>query len=777
MQLATGRTLPIFGQQFFAAGRFDPVQATQVPEGYVLGPGDELIVQVYGGLDFTERLVVGRDGRITVPRVGPVQVAGLRFGELEAALTRSLSASYRNFKLAVGMGRLRSIEIYLVGQAASPGRKVVSSLSTLINALFETGGPSVQGSLRAIELRRRGRTVSTLDLYDFIARGNSSADQPLEPGDIIFIPPAGPQVALVGALNQPAIYELPKGGGNIGAMLALSGGLPALAAPQLAQLERVDASRVPARYVENLALDAAGLAKPLQAGDIVTAYSVSPQIANAVTLQGNVASPMRYAHKPGMRVTDLVADNNFLVPVSYWLRVNAGNAIPGLDKPEVNFNYATVQRLDPVTLRTEVIPFDLAKALSGHAADNLLLKPGDLVRIYGPDEEGVNAFQSVILRSSIFEGPRRFVWREGYRISDALPAMERFRQEVVRWVRSGRREVQAGTARTGFSAEEVNFDYAQVTRTDPAALRTEILAFNLRQALEGNATENLMLKPGDQITLFTTRQVQIPLARRTRVVQINGEVAVPGTYQVNPGEKLTDLIRRAGGFTRDAFVYGTVFTRESTRQEQRRNLDQLVKTLEADLISQSAALAQNTAQVQADAQTTQAQLAAQKAAVERLRTLEVSGRIALDLDDAVGSQPLPALELEDGDTITVPTNTDFIGVFGAVDISSAMRFRSGQTVRDYLERAGLRRFADIENVAVLRADGTVRTASTRARGSFFGGGDSVLALEVKRGDSLLVPEVVDRRTAYTRFITGAKDWTQILYQFGLGAAALKTIRN
>jgi protein involved in polysaccharide export with SLBB domain len=265
------------------------------------------------------------------------------------------------------------------------------------------------------------------------------------------------------------------------------------------------------------------------------------------------------------------------------------------------------------------------------------------------------------------------------------------------------------------------------------------------------------------------------------VVQINGEVAVPGTYQVNPGEKLTDLIRRAGGFTPDAYVFGTVFTRESTRQEQRRNLDQLIKTLEADLVSQSAALAQNitpnSTQIQADAQSTQAQFATQKVAVERLRTLEVSGRISLDLDASGGAQSLPPLELEDGDTITVPTHTDFIGVFGAVEITAAMRFRPGQTVRDYLERAGLRRFADIENVAVLRADGTLRTASVRARGGFFGAGDSVLALEIKRGDSLLVPEVVDRRTAYTRFITGAKDWTQILYQFGLGAAALKTIRN
>ena len=205
--------------------------------------------------------------------------------------------------------------------------------------------------MRAIELRRRGRTVTTLDLYDFIARGNSAADQPLEPGDIIFIPSAGPQVALLGAVNQPAIYELPKTGGNLGAILAVSGGLPALAAPQRAQLERVDSRRDPARFVEDLALDAAGLAKRLEPGDVVTVFQVSPQIANAVTLQGNVAWPMRYAHRPGMRISDLVADNNFLVPVSYWLRANAVNAIACLDRPVFNPNYATINRLDPASLR------------------------------------------------------------------------------------------------------------------------------------------------------------------------------------------------------------------------------------------------------------------------------------------------------------------------------------------------------------------------------------------------------------------------------------------
>ncbi|MBM3409224.1 MAG: hypothetical protein FJY25_18235, partial [Betaproteobacteria bacterium] len=436
VEQTTGQMLPIYGMALFAAGRFEPVQATQVPDGYVVGPGDELIVQVYGAVDFADRLVVDRDGRVLIPRVGPVKVAGLRFREVEGHLSRSVGEVYRNFRLSVSMGRLRSIEVYLLGQARAPGRKVVGSLSTLINALFETGGPSARGSMRAIELRRAGRVVTRIDLYDFIAQGDSSADRPLEPGDIIYVPPAGPQVALAGSVNEPAIYELPRAGGSIESVLALTGGLPTLAAPQKAQLERVDAKAQPARFVQDLTLDAAGLATSLRGGDIVTVFQISPQFANAVTLQGSVAAPMRYAFRQGMRISDLVGNNNFLVPVSYWLRLNSGAAIPGLDRPEVNLDYATIQRLDPIRLRTETIPFNLAKALLGQPQENLTLKAGDIVRVYSATEPGADAFDSIALQASFVDGLKRFSWREGHRVTDVIPDLAWLREQVTRWVRT-----------------------------------------------------------------------------------------------------------------------------------------------------------------------------------------------------------------------------------------------------------------------------------------------------------------------------------------------------
>jgi protein involved in polysaccharide export with SLBB domain len=774
--------LPVYGAGLFSAGRFDPVQAAQVPTSYLIGPGDELVLQLYGAVDYTDRVVVDRDGRILIPRVGPVKVAGLRFGELEPFLTRSIGEVYRNFNLSVTMGRLRSIEIYVLGQARAPGRKVVSSLSTLINALFETGGPSARGSMRAIELRRAGRLVTRLDLYDFIARGDSSADRQLQPGDIIFIPPVGPQVAVAGSVNEPAIYELPRSGGSIGALLELTGGLPTLAAPQKAQLERVDTSRQPSRYVQDIALDPPGLATALQSGDIVTVFQISPQFANAVTLQGNVAAPMRYAHREGMRIADLVTHNNFLVPLSYWLRANAGQNIAGINQPEVNLEYATIQRLDPTRVRTEVIPFNLARALLGDPKENLILLPGDLVRVYGADEPGVDALDSVSLQAGFVGGVRRFSWREGHRVTDVIPDLDWLRERVTRWVRmSGGPVTERGvqSATSAAALQELNLDYADIKRIDPATMQVMLIPFSLGRALGGDPTQNLVLRPGDRIGLYTRSEVPVPVARRTRLVRILGEVRVPGTYQANPGETLTDLIRRAGDFTPEAYVYGTSFSRESTRLEQRRNLDQLVRTLESDLLSQMNFAAQNT--TSQDAQQAQALIAFQRQSLERLRTLEPSGRIALDLDERAEQPALPALELEDGDTIVIPTRSDFVGVFGAVDISNAMIHRPGLKVRDFLDRAGVRPLADLDNVLVLKADGTVRTARTvQSRRSFFLfllPDASLLDQEVRPGDAILVPEQADRRTGYTRFMIGAKDWTQLIYQFGLGAAAFKVLQQ
>lgn len=758
---ATGQSLRLFGFELFGReSSYSAVQAAPVPAGYILGPGDEIVLQINGLLDATERLVIDRDGRIMVPKVGPLNLAGVPLNEAEKTLSTHIGRVFRNFSVSVTMGRLRSIEVYVVGQARKPGKHLVSSLSSLVNALFEVGGPTANGSLRAIELRRAGKKIATIDLYAFLAAGDNSADTQLLAGDILYIPPAGPRAALLGTLNAPAIYEL-RAGETINDILALSGGLPTLAAPQKAQLERVDARRDIARYIEDFALDAPGLAQPLKAGDILTVFQISPQIANAVTLQGNVAAPLRYNFRPGMRVADLLSDKRLLIPGSYWLRINQGATSGNYSRAEVNLDYATIQRLDPVSLRTKTIGFNLLKAVARDEQENLLLNSGDIVTVYGPNEPGPDIEDSVTISSEILGGVRRFAWRPGFTVKDIIPSS----QWLVDYYNYWERPIALSLR------NNINWDYAQVIRRMPETLGTRAITFNLgRAVLQGSAADNIALNPGDRIALFTTAQLAVPLEKRTQIVTLSGEVAVPGQYQISPGETLPQLVKRAGGLSQNAFIYGMVFTRESTRVEQQANLEKALRRMEASINSQTATSLQNVVDNE-KALAAQAQISSQRVMLSRMENLKASGRIALDLDP--GKPELPTIDLEDGDTIVVPHRPSFVGVFGEVMAETAFIYKSTNSVSDYIDRAGLTRDADLDNAMLIRADGSVQ--SNQRKGYFFSNG--LLSMRLNPGDSIFVPAVIDRRTAYSTFIQGAKDWTAILYQFGLGAAGLKALRN
>ena len=663
VQNSTGQALRLYGYELFSKpGSFAPVQAAPVPAGYILGPGDELVVQINGLAELSENLVIDRDGRVLIPKVGPLSLAGVALNNAEKVLAAHIGKVYRNFTVSVTLGRLRSIELFVTGQARQPGKHLVSSLSSLINALFETGGPSSNGSLRAIELRRAGKKVASVDMYAFLAQGDNSADVQLQSGDIIFIPPAGARVALLGIVNTPAIYEL-RGNESIKQILAMSGGLPTLAAPQKAQLERLDASRDIARYVEDFALDAKGLALVLKAGDVLKVFQISPQIANVVTLRGSVASPMRYPYQPGMKISDLIPDVNVLIQGDYYTR------------------------------RNNMVQRETGKQIS---VDRV-----------------INSVKNLL--------------------------------------------------------EEINWDYAVIERLDANEVRSSLIPFNLAKAIkEKDPANNLSLLPGDVVTIFSVTDLPVAAEKRSQYASISGEVVAPGVYQILPGETLPQIIKRVGGLTQGAFSFGMVFTRESTRLQQQENLNKSVRRLESDLNSQAISAGQNSSDPD-KAAAMQAQLAGQKLLLARMKDLKASGRIALELDPM--NPVLPPVHLEDGDQINVPAQPSFVGVFGEVFAESSFIHKPSNTVGDYLTKAGLTRDADTDNLLVIRADGTVEGNSN----SFWGTG--LTSKKLNPGDSVFVPGVLDRRSAYSVFIQGFKDWTSILYQFGLSAAAIKTLRQ
>lgn len=669
VQQATGRELPVYGHNLFSApSGYSPISQAPVPNDYILGPGDEIHLQVWGAIDAEQRLVINRHGQINLPKVGVINLTGVRAGDLESVLRSKIGRVFTNFNLNATLGRLRSIQIYVVGQARQPGTYTVSSLSTLINALFEVGGPGSNGSMRNIQLKRDGRVVGKLDLYDFIARGDRNGDVPLQPGDIIVIPPVGPRVAVLGAFEQPAIYEL-KGADSIGEVLALGGGLPVLATPVKALLERIDPAADKPRHVEDFALDTAGLKRPLRDGDILTLFGISPQFANAVTLRGNVAAPLRYPYTAGMRVRDLIPDREALITPDYYQRKNL------------------------------------------------------LVQFEKTDTAAVE------------RGVRNLL-------------------------------------------DEVNWDYAVIERLDRATLTTRLIPFNLARAvIDGDAQHNLALQPGDIVTILSKKDLRVPQDRQTRLVRVEGEVAAPGIYQVEAGETLPQLLTRLGGVTPNAYLYGAEFTRESVRQQQQKNLDTVIRKLETQL---QAELGRKIANVKAesDAQTQlqvqQQQLQQLQQQLARMKTLKSNGRISLELPPAnVALAALPALPLEDGDTIHIPSRPGFVSAVGEVHNENAIIYRPGRTVGDVLRIAGVSENADPNNAFVLRADGSVKAARD-SYGLFRM--SSFEDIELMPGDTVVVPAKLDRQTGWTKFVTGLKDWTQILYQMGLGAAAWNTLK-
>ena len=693
VQSATGRELPLHGYNLFTGQKYDSLANVPVPASYVIGPGDDIDLKLWGSVDIAQRLTVDRNGQINIPKVGSVTVSGTRADQLEKTLKSHIGRVFNNYELNATLGRLRSIQVYVVGQARQPGAYTVSGLSTLIGTLFESGGPAATGSMRNIQLVRAGKTISTLDLYAFIHRGQAEGDAQLLPGDVIVIPPAGPRVAVLGALDTPAIFELRQPQESLGTVLGYGGGIKVITTPHKALVERIDpASSQAPRSVQERTLDPTGLQTTVRDGDVVTLFPVSPQFSNAVTLRGNVTWPLRHSFKQGMRVSDLIPEPQALIQRDYYTRKN------------IIVQYET--------LGASSAP---GKDVSGDRAQTRISNS-----TYGKDVSG---------------------------------------DRVIHDVKN--------------LLDEINWNYAAIERLDAQQIKTRLIPFNLKKAIQDkDPAHNLQLMPGDVVTVFGVKDLPVPIENRTQFVRIAGEVKVPGVYEVQPGESLTQLLERVGGYSRNAYPYGTVFTRESTRREQQANLDKAIRKMEQDINTQAATQLQNAIDAEKSA-AAQSQIAGQRLLLKRLESLSASGRIALEMS-AVDAQ-LPHIVLEDGDSITVPHKPSFVGVVGAVQAETSFIHKPGHTVGEYIEKAGPTASANLDAALLIRADGTVQ--ANKAQRSWTGRGNSqFMSTLMQPGDTLFVPEELDRRSAYTQFIQGAKDWTAILYQFGIGAAALKTLK-
>jgi protein involved in polysaccharide export with SLBB domain len=674
----TGTVLPIFGSEFFAnaPSTFAPILNSPVPSEYPLGPGDELMIRGWGTIDIDFRATIDRNGTINIPTIGAVVLAGVKAGDAETVIRNAVARLYKGVTVSVNFGQLRAITVYVVGQASRPGTYTVSSLSTLVTALFASGGPNANGSMRRVQVKRAGKVAAELDLYSFIAKGDKSADIKLQDGDTIYIPAAAGYVALVGKVNSPAIYELKNGSDSVGSLLDVAGGLPVVADPRRAYLERIDSSKNHPRSVEEFALNGEGLQRPLKNGDVLNVTSITPDFSNAVILRGNVDQPVRASFKPGMRVSDLIPSREYLITRESTKRQNNVVATGDLEKDTTE------------------------------EADKIASRIGGLIA-------------------------------------------------------------------------PINWDYAVVERVNRADLSVKLIPFNLGNVFTNpNGADNVVLQAGDTVTIFSQEDVAVPMDKRQVFVRVEGEVRVPGVYQMTAGDTLQGLIAKAGGPTSNAYLFGTGFYREDVKKEQQANLQRAADRLEAQVRSEQSAQAANmAARSPTDAAASAAQFETQRRIAEeriaRFRKLQPTGRIAFGLDPNERSfARLPQVTLQNGDRLVVPSKPAFVHVFGAVNVEASPLWKPNSRVKDYLKMAGTTSDADIDNAFVLRVDGTVMSAESQDW--FFG---KIGGLEVMPGDTIVVPEKLDKQTAWTKFTQGAREWTQILANFGLGAAAVKTLRD
>ena len=729
-----------FGYSFFdkEISSFAPIKNVPVGPDYIIGPGDSFIIYLWGRTEVSHPVTVSREGHIMIPKIGILPVAGLSFGELKTSLNHKFKEFYPDFKMTISMVELRTIQVFVVGEAKTPGTFSVSSLSTVITALYEAGGPTKNGSLREIQLFSNGKPIQKLDLYAFFIKGMKTGDMRLQPGDTIFIPVIGPVVGVAGNVKRPAIYET-KGAQTVGDVLEYAGGILPTGELQNVMVERIEGHR--RRIIKSFSLDPAAhsianenMNLPLSDGDLIKIYPIHSGIGQIVYLEGHLKYPREYELKPGMRLKDLIPSYAALLPEPYL--------------PQ-----AEIIRLMPPDLHPEIIPFDLGALLSGDEDQNLLLKDQDRIRIYGKWEK--RDLPEVKIRGAV-RNPGTYRLYKGMTIKDLI--------------------FQAGNL-----TDKAYLDEASLIRIMKIEKGTETLTldFSPQNAMRGITEDNLVLEKDDTIQIREFPEYREAL---NRIVFLEGEFLFPGEYSFPEGERLSSIIEKAGGFKDEAYPFAAVFLRESAKRVQKERLKEYVDRLEQDILSLGAVAAGKILS-EDESVVLQRTLASKKELLEKLRSAEPTGRMVINLDEIL---VLPSskynFKLQPGDRLIVGKKPAYVNIMGAVFNPTALFAEEKQSVKHYLNLVGgPTKDADKKEIYIVKANGTV---ISKGQGGLFGLGSwdnkkqrwtlgGFDSTKLDPGDTVIVPQKIETYP-WMRFL---KDTSGILYQLAVTVGVLKSSLN
>jgi len=650
-----------YGYNFFElpSSTFAPVELAQVGPDYVLGPGDSLIIQMWGMTNEVLKVTLTRDGRINLPKVGALYLWSMNLGDAEKRIKEELSRFYKDFQINVSMGGLRTIQLFVLGEVRRPGSYTISSLSTVLHGLYQAGGPSKFGSLRNIKLIRKGNHDKIFDLYQLLIYGDKSGDIRLLNEDIIFVPPIGDLVGISGNVKAPAIYEM-TGQQRLSDILKISGGLTPSAYLQRINIERIVANKkltVIDIEIANLEdLDKSPQNIEIKNNDLILISSILRKKRDYVTIKGNVYRPGEYKLMPNMKLSDLIGEAQGLLPETYMER-------------------AEILRYKSDYTR-EIIPFEVGQALKKEPAHNLSLKEWDIVEIKSIFD--IYPKPVVYISGEVHKpGTYRFV--PGLRISDLL--------------------YQAQELKDTAYLEKAELYRKNYGRDKPP----EVLTVNLKAVLQKEKEADLILEKEDHLFIRPMTELIEKF-----VVILNGEVKFPGPYTLKKGEKLASVIERAGGFTPHAFLRGAVFTRKSLTAKRQPIIDDFIRAQKRILLEKEAEIAESNYSLEGK-EARRIALAKKREALNLIGAKTFLGRIIIDLNDPASKNLL----LEDGDSLFIPTEPQTVLIIGEVYNPESIAFTPGKGADFYLNKVGgPTEKADRPNIYVIKPDGQVESRTT-----------------------------------------------------------------
>lgn len=719
-----------FGYDLFAGtpSTFAPATNIPVPSEYIVGPGDSIIVQLYGKVNATHELAVTREGVIQFPEVGPLSVVGLKFDELKNLINETVSQKMIGVSASITMGALRSIQVFVLGEAFRPGAYTVSALSTMTNALFVSGGVTKIGSLRNVQLKRKGKVVNTLDLYNLLLEGNTTDDTRLQPADVIFIPPIGKTVGVKGEVRRPAIYELKKES-TTKALVELAGGLLPTAFPAATRVDRISARGDRTLLDANLT-QSKGLSMAVRDGDVIQIFPVLDKVEGVVILSGHVQRPGALSWRPSLRVSDVI-------PNAYELM------------PDPDLNYALIKREVMPGRTVQIHAINLGEALRSYGStSNKVLQARDEILVFPRDSEArVSQIAPLLsaMKSQAKAGqPAKIVSVSGnVRFPGEYPLTENMTSEDLL-------NAAGGLLESAYNVDAEVTRYLLDANQYQQGQRIQVTFSNL--VTPGAISARAVLLPHDQLYIK-----RVPNWNEREFAEIKGEVNFPGRYPIFRGDTIKTLVERAGGLNEHADSTSAIFLRESLRAREQQQIEKFRQRLETDVAKLKVEAAQGSS----------TQSAAEKLGSSLLSdivTARATGRLVVDLVEVLKGQAESDVVLQNGDLLVLPVKPQEVSVIGEVQFPTSHLYKSGLDVFEYIDSSGgFTPKSDEKYVYIIGTNGQVRPVK---KGMF-----TVAKTGINAGDTVVVPYDVDSLNSMTYWL----NVSQILFQLSTTVAALNAV--